>query len=207
MAKIYSSCLNFFIALLAVGLTSCTTVAPPSAPSSTGGPSWKTREASLSRLQSWQLSGKIAVQTAKDSGSASVDWWQNRGQYAVSLLGPLGTHGMKLSGRSGQVMLETADGKRFTAQNPEQLLAEQWGFHLPVSHLKYWIRGIPVPNLPYSSKFDGTNRLSSLTQGGWNVQFLDYTQTNSVDLPSKLVIQSAALKTKIIIYHWKIGSI
>ena len=45
-------------------------------------------------------------------------------------------------------MLQTSDGKRYNAASPEQLLAEQWGFHLPVSNMKYWVRGLPVPGIP-----------------------------------------------------------
>ena len=154
--------------------------------------------------ESWQLNGKIAVQTAQDSGSATILWIENHDRYNVSLYGPLGTQGLKLTGQPGHVTLITADGKRFIAESAEQLLAENWGFHLPLSNLRYWIRGLPVPGIPHDSRFDNQHRLIFLNQQGWRVEFQDYVATKTIDLPNKLLINSATLKTKIVIYQWKI---
>ena len=170
-----------FLFILVSLITSCATVAPTAPPSQV---SWQDRETILNRIQSWQINGKIGVQTAQDSGSATVDWIQNQQNYSVSLLGPLGTNGLKLSGQPGKVTLDMSDGKHFTASNPEELLAKQWGFNLPVSYLRYWIRGLPVPSLPVNSQFDTSHRLTDLMQQGWHVQFLSYTRQNNVDLPS-----------------------
>jgi outer membrane lipoprotein LolB len=166
---------------------------------------WKDRQLALNRIQSWQISGKIAVQTPKDSGSASVDWTQNQGSFIISLMGPLGSNGLRLSGQPGKVTLETADGKHFTASNPEQLLAERWGFHLPVSNLKYWIRGLPVPGIPANTQFDSAGRLTQLSQQGWHIRFLSYTRAGAADVPAKLFINSSDLNVKIIVYNWKVG--
>ena len=190
------------LAVLFTLLSACTTVTPPSPPA-TQIP-WKNRELALNRIMGWEISGKIAVQTAKDSGSANVDWMQNHGQYTVSLYGPLGAGGLKLIGHPGMVTMEASNGKRVTAKSPEQLLAQQWGWNLPVSSLSYWIRGLPVPGVPYSGHFDGYNRLSSLVQQGWNVQFLSYRNYGTVDLPDKLTIDSSTLRSKIVIHQWKI---
>lgn len=186
-----------------LGLTSCTTITtPPEAP--TTKLTWQDRQAQLNRLDSWQLKGKIGVHTAQDSGSATVDWLQNRGRYTVSLEGPLGAGGMKLSGQPGNVTLEMSNGKRVTASNPEELLAREWGFNLPVSYLKYWVRGLPAPGA-VNTQFDDYHRLTQLSQSGWRVQFLSYTTINKLDLPTKIEISSSALSSKIIIYDWKLG--
>lgn len=185
---------------LIAGLAGCTSLAPKAPPQAAL--SWQERQTILNRLQSWQLNGKIAVQTPQDSGSATVDWMQSNSRYAVSLYGPLGTNGLKLSGQPGSVTLVMSDGKRYTANNPDELLAKRWGFHLPVSYLHYWIRGLPVPSLPSNSQFDASHRLVSLTQQGWQVQFLSYMSNGIIDLPEKLVITSSSLKVKIIVYRW-----
>ncbi len=189
-------------------LTACQQMAPSTASAtspSTISPSWSQRKIALTRLQQWQLNGKIAVQTAQDAGSASVDWLQAGKQYTISLFGPLGTHGMKLQGHPQQVTLTFADGKQYNANNPEELLAQQWGFRVPVSYLHYWIRGLPVPMVATNTmQFDDQHRLSSLSQQEWQVQFLGYTRVGTMDLPEKITITSAALKTKIVIYQWRV---
>lgn len=190
--------------LVTAGLASCATVTTKEAPPPTKPISWQERETTLSRLQSWQLNGKIAVRTSQDSGSASVDWAQNRRSYLISLMGPLGSNSLKLQGSPAEVTLTTSDGKRYTAANPEELLAKRWGYNVPVSHLKYWIRGLTAPGIPAQTQFDQANRLSSLRQDGWYVEFPSYTRSGNVDLPSKVFITSSSLNVKIIIYKWSV---
>ena len=195
---------RIIIIVLVLLITSCTTITPETPVPAQQELSWKTRQQILSRLQNWQLNGKIAVQTAQDSGSATIDWTQKPKQYAISLLGPLGTHGMKLTGQPGQVTMETAEGKHFTASTAEQLLAEQWGFNLPVSNLYYWVRGLPAPGSMHNEKLDAYQRLTSLSQKGFRIEYLAYTRTGAIDLPAKMTITSPTLKTKIIIYQWNV---
>lgn len=190
--------------LLSIGLIACSHVTITPMPRTSPSPSWPIRQQRLNDIENWELSGKIAVQTQRDSGSASLDWIQRRGQYRVALIAPLGAGGVTVSGGPGHVAMETTDGKHYTAQSPETLLAEHWGFSLPVSNLTYWVRGLPVPNMPQQTQFDSYNRLASLTQQGWNVQYLDYTQVSSVELPSRIFITSPSLKTRIVINTWKI---
>lgn len=162
------------------------------------------RQTSLASINSWRINGKIAVYGARDSGSASVNWVQNRGHYSISLLGPLGSHGLKLTGDPGHVNLQTSDGKSYQAANPEQLLAQRWGFHLPVSNMRYWVRGLPVPG-PAKTQFDNEGRLTDLVQQGWHVQYQSYTKVSRVDLPDRISITSPSLRVKIVIYQWNIG--
>ncbi|MBX3708617.1 MAG: lipoprotein insertase outer membrane protein LolB [Gammaproteobacteria bacterium] len=194
-----------WILLLSLTIGGCSTIAPteitpPAAPKATP----KDRQTALNRIQSWWLNGKIAVQTKQDSGSATVAWTQNQRRYTISLLGPLGSHGMRLSGQPGRVTLQTSDGKSFSAKSPEQLLAEKWGFQLPVSNMNYWIRGLPVPGTPANTQLDPYGRLTALRQQGWNIQYLSYANVNGVDLPEKLSITSSSLRVKIIVYQWRI---
>ncbi len=186
---------------LLASVSGCTTMTPPAAKQSTV--TWDARKTLLARLQSWQINGKIAVATAKDSGTASVDWSQRADNFTISLYGPLGANGIKLNGGPGHVTLHTSDGKTATAATAEQLLAQQWGWQLPLSSLKYWVRGLPVPNIPQQSTFDAAHRLASLNQQGFTIQYQGYTTSHGMDLPQHMSITSPALKSKIIIYQWK----
>lgn len=188
---------------LTIAITSCSVVTPPPAPE-VNIPR-QDRQAALNQIKNWNIDGKIAVHTPQDAGSASFDWSQHHSQFAISLLGPLGTNGLKLSGRPGNVLLQMSDGKRYTAASPEQLLAERWGFHLPVSNLTYWVRGLPAPGSTSNTQFDSYGRLSELAQQGWHIRYLSYTRVGSVDLPTKIFINSTALNVKMMIYNWKVS--
>jgi outer membrane lipoprotein LolB len=197
-----------WIVLLGMALSGCAVTPPVETPSSTppAAPkaTWSDRQTALGRIQSWWASGKIAVQTARDSGSATVTWAQRGGSYNIAMQGPLGSHSMQLTGRPGQVRLQTADGKTYNARSPEQLLATQWGFKLPIANMNYWIRGLPVPSVPANTQFDRYGRLTSLNQAGFRVLYLRYTNVGGVDLPQQMSIASSSLNVKIMIYQWKV---
>jgi outer membrane lipoprotein LolB len=186
-------------------LTNCATKpkTTPALPIPTTAPSWATRQAALNKLTTFTIKGKIAVQTPQESGSATLDWSQQQDHYLISLYGPLGAGGLKLSGQPGHITLKTNDGKTSTAGSPESLLKKVWGFNVPVSNLRYWVRGIPVPKLAYDSRLDNEHRLRQLIQAGYSIQFLGYTHTDGFDLPNKIFITSPSLKTKLIIYQWQ----
>lgn len=190
-----------FALSFALLLTSCTTLAPPSTPTKTI--SWSAREAQLKNIHQFDIKGKIAVRTTQDSGSATIHWLQNGDNYTISIFGPLGSDGMTLHGRPGSVTMELANGKKVSANNAETLLAQQWGYHLPVSYLKYWIRGLPAPGAD-SQKLDQYNRITSLSQAGWQVEFLTYTNQNGIEVPQKINVTSADLVTKLVIYNWEV---
>jgi outer membrane lipoprotein LolB len=189
----------FFLTAL---ITGCSTVAPPAPAEQIP---WKKREIALNEIQNWTINGKIALIAANNSGSATVDWTQHNKSYTISLMGPLGANGIKLTGEPGHVVMHTADGKTFTASNPEQLLAEKWGWHLPVSNINYWVRGMTVPGIPAKTHFDNYGRLTDLSQQGFEVQYLSYTKSGGRDLPSRISINSPGLKVKMIVYSWTVS--
>src|SRR5579864_7161557 len=95
-----------FALIASLWLSGCATIAPSTPkPAATPAMSWQDREQSLQKLQSWQINGKIAVQTNQDAGSASLDWTQRGGNYQVNITGPLGTHSVKIAGGPGKATI------------------------------------------------------------------------------------------------------
>jgi outer membrane lipoprotein LolB len=195
-----------FVLLLPIWLGGCSTVKEAAAPPQNKQTTWDNRSGSLTSLRHWNIEGKIAVQNQakKDSGSASLKWQQNNLNYTMLFYGPMGAGSEKLSGTPGKVVLEMSNGKTATAKSPEALLASQTGWRLPVSSMYYWVRGLPVPNLPVEKKFDSFNHVTQLNQQGWIIQYLRYTSVNKMDLPTKILLSNPQMTVKIIISHWNI---
>jgi outer membrane lipoprotein LolB len=193
------------ISILTLWLTSCATTSEKNLPENKVQPK-ETRVQALSRIQSWNINGIIAVHNTekKSNITANIKWQQHGNSFSMLLFGPMGASAIKLSGHPGSVRLETADGKTFTAPTPERLLAEQTNWNIPVSSLFYWIRGLSVPNIPAKTHFDTFNHLSQLEQQGWQIQFLNYTSVNHIDMPNKIFLYSPQLNVKIIINEWKL---
>ncbi|MES2218113.1 MAG: lipoprotein insertase outer membrane protein LolB [Pseudomonadota bacterium] len=197
---------NYLLALLCITiLTSCaTTQTAPQAPQNQV-VGWEARAKTLSSITRWNISGMIAIRNPKDNVSASIHWKQTHKNYALDLFGPMGTNAFKLTGSPHQVSLQNPHGQMFYASSPEQLLVQQTGWNLPVSNLYYWIRGLPVPGVPAQKHLDAYNHITQLDQEGWQIQYLRYTSTNSIDLPTKIFMRSNGLSVKLIISQWQVN--
>ena len=202
METYYRALKRIFFTAFALGLASCATLPAPETPKNETLP-WDSRVQTLSSIESWDIKGLIAIRTNKDAESANLNWQQNRQSFIINILGPLGSNSYTLVGSPGKVELTNPKGKKFYAESPEALLTQQTGWRLPVSHLKYWVRGLPVPGMAANKHYDAYHHLTELTQDGWQVQFLRYTSAHQVDLPSKIFLNSTNLNVKIIISQWQ----
>lgn len=185
-------------------LTACTTMPASQAPNNQQIP-WQQRETQLTNLSAWTVNGAIGIQQKNQANSASLYWQQsNQNNYVLNLQGPLGAGAMKITGTKQQVTMLTGKNKTYTAPNAETLLKAQTGWYLPVSSLYYWAKGLPVPGIPATKKYDQYHHLSQLTQQGWQISYLRYTAVGTIDLPSKIILKKAPFTIKLIFSQWKI---
>lgn len=168
--------------------------------------SFEQTQQQLNTIKRWHLSGKIAVQTHKDAGSADIHWARYGDRYMIALYGTFGSNGIHLSGHPGHIIMMDSQGHRYEARSAEQLLGRVWGYHVPISNLNYWVRGMPAPGHYEEKKLDRNNRLVFLRQAGWFVHLGNYTRVGKFDLPTKIFMTSHDVRTKLIIYQWHVRS-
>lgn len=161
------------------------------------------RDQSLAQLKKWHIAGKLGVKTNQDAGSVIFSWNQTLENYQLSFSGPLGAHSMSLNGTPTHAVLKNEQGKELSGSDAESLVATQTGWKLPVAYLQYWVKGVPAPHSEHRSTFDKKHRLTSLVQAGWIIRYLDYTNINHIDLPSRMSLQTTGLDAKLLIYSWK----
>ena len=164
---------------------------------------WNQHKQQLSHLDGWQISGKVGIRAPKDSGSGTLFWLQRQDYYDIRLSGPLGRGAARLTGRPGQVALEVANQGRYEAPDPETLLQDQLGWKLPVSHLVWWVRGLPAPDSKSRLTLDGDSRLANLDQDGWQVEYLSYSEQNGFWLPERIKLHGRDLDGTLVIKDWQ----
>ncbi|QQZ41199.1 lipoprotein localization protein LolB [Pseudomonas sp. SK3(2021)] len=164
---------------------------------------WREHKQQLAGLDGWQINGKIGIRAPKDSGSGTLFWLQRQDYYDIRLSGPLGRGAARLTGRPGQVALEVANQGRYEAPTPEALLEEQLGWNLPVSHLAWWVRGLPAPDSKSHLTLDGDSRLSNLEQDNWQVEYLSYAQQSGYWLPERIKLHGRDLDVTLVIKEWQ----
>ena len=164
---------------------------------------WREHKAQMTGIDGWQINGKIGIRAPKDSGSGTLFWLQRQDYYDIRLSGPLGRGAARLTGSPGKVSLEVANQGRYEAPTPEVLLEEQLGWNLPVSHLNWWVRGLPAPDSKSRLTLDTDSRLANLDQDGWQVEYLSYAEQNGFWLPERIKLHGADLDVTLVIKEWQ----
>ena len=160
------------------------------------------RKSILAEMDRWSATGRLVVSTTKESMNASVRWDQAEENYTVRLSGPFGTGAAELKGTPEEVSLR-ADDKLHTAATPEELMENVFGWRLPVAGLRYWLMGLIAPGVEISDvRFDAGGRLEYLEQSGWRIQFKRYGKTTTLDMPTKVFMDSATLRARIVVQEW-----
>ena len=166
---------------------------------------WSQRLIGLRHIVAWDIQGAIAMRRGEQGGRANVRWWQSAGEhFQLRLWGPLGSAAVKISGTPSHVMLQTKDGVKRSG-NAQKLLDESLGWHFPIQYLYYWLRGMPVPHITSEQLFDNRQRLDSLEQAGWSIQYMNYKTVKNYELPTKLTLEHAKTQIRIVIRRWTLA--
>lgn len=170
---------------------------------------FQTHQDSLLPIQQWTMSGKLGVKSQQESGSASISWQQNGSGYDIHLHGPLGQKSISITGDSHQVSLKEKGKPAMTARSPEALIKKTTGWHLPLSQLNYWMRGVPAPKAKIKKITpNSTGLIAQLEQSGWLIEYQSYHQIQHqnqlIYLPKKIVASLDDIRLTLIIREWKL---
>lgn len=150
----------------------------------------------------WRLTGRAGVRAADAGATLNVRWRQTAAGYRLDLSGPFGAGAVRLTSDGDGALLETADGERYRAASAEALLKAATGFTLPVDYLRWWVRGLPVPNLGGTVVVDADGRCARVEQAGWVVRCSDYREVGGFALPGRVSVQRDALRMRLAVGAW-----
>ena len=149
--------------------------------------SWQEQRALLEQSRNWQLRGRVNVRYQDESHTPRIQWQQQDDNYRIRLWGTFNAGNTIIAGKPNLVTMEH-DGKIIKAANPENLILENLGYELPVSHLEFWIRGLPSPDSDSELEFSKSNRLLMIKQDGWEVSYPEVHRFDGLTLPRRVEI-------------------
>lgn len=162
-------------------------------------------QAHLQAIIHWEVQGKLGIRLPDNSGSLYFNWKQEPNQYAIHLSGPLGQGATWIRGNHSGVTIQAGNKPKVFAATPEALLAKTLGWSLPVQELYYWTRGLQSPMSEVTaSSYSDDQKLLTLEQSGWQLQFKRYRDFSGWSLPQKLIAQRDDIRLTFVIKNWKI---
>lgn len=168
---------------------------------------WQDHLQQMAGVQAWDIRGRIAIQTEDSGGQADLYWTQqNPSYYDIKLVLPFGSGTSLLQGRPQGVVLINGDGQRIYEQNPDRLLAAVQGWEFPVTGLRYWLRGMPVPERRSRLiNWNESGYLQLMEQDGWRIEMRGYQQVGKYQLPKKLFLRrldNHELDVRLVFRQW-----
>ena len=193
----------FMTLCLLATLAACSSL-PPQAPSATKASLSLHQQhlASLSRIQRFELKGRLGVQADGKGYSASLIWQHNAEQDDIRIYSPLGGQLARIQKTTDGISLEDAQGQVSVGKDAESLTQALLGWRLPLSGLADWVLGRPVNAAMSSITWDDAGHTLSLNEADWVIAYQQYQASPDTFLPYKLSLKNARVQLKLIVEKW-----
>ncbi len=203
--------LLLIIWLVAFVLSSCSSIPPTSKPP--GSVKQETdalarqraHQASIASLHDFSIDGRIGIQAQGHGLSGKMDWQHWGGKNTLAFYSPLGGKIASVVTTETGITLTTGDNKVYSAADAETLTEQTLCWRMPVRNLEDWIVGRPNAAPVSDASWDDAGKLTKLTQDGWEIEYLSYTESNGYTLPSKLNLRNPKLFLKLVIDRWQLS--
>lgn len=165
---------------------------------------WSERQAMLREIEEFRMEGRLALNTGRRGYSGTVTWEQNDDILDFRFRGPFGFGGFRIHGDADRLRVKTTAGDEFLLTDPEREMTERFGWSLPVRSMRYWILGVSDPDLPASEQADEQGLLESMEQGGWQVRYDGYADSEGLMLPRRLDMERGEIRIRVMTDRWDI---
>lgn len=156
----------------------------------------------LANIQTFQLKGRLAVNTNGKGYSGSMSWQHQTNADTIDVFTPLGSKIAHIEKTDAQVTLTNAKGERVSAQDAESLTEKTLGWRLPLKGLSDWALGRPTQAPITQQQWDASGKLTLLEQQGWKIEYLEYQDQLKVPLPQKITLRRENILLKLVVEQW-----
>ena len=162
--------------------------------------------ATLADIQSFDIQGRIGVQTDGRGFSGATRWHHAGERDTIGLFSPLGGQVANIEKTKSRVVLTDGDGKTYEANDAETLTQQTMGWTLPMRGLPDWVLGRPTNDAIELAIWDAQGKLTRLKQSGWDIQYQAYMTADGHQLPSRIMMVSPKLNLKLLVERWQLGA-
>ncbi len=194
--------------LASLVLAACSINAPKGPATSPTSPQWREHEAQVKQLEHYQTRGAFAYISDRQKVYARFFWQQySPDSYRLLLTNPLGSTEMELKVQSGIAQITNNQGKKYTSDNPDEMIQKLTGMSIPLANLRLWMLGLPGDESDFT--LDSQYRLSKVnySQNGLkgNVVYQSYSDDVIPSLPDRLELTQGDQRIKLKMDSWTLN--
>jgi outer membrane lipoprotein LolB len=150
------------------------------------------------QITGFTLQGRIAVRREQNRFSGELSWRHSPSDDNILISGPLGQGLAELTRDAAGAHLTTAERRKFSAPDLDQLATQVFGFALPLSGMAQWIVG----NADTTQR-DAAGRPQRAVVDGWNIDYLDWEAASADALPLLIEMRRDELEVRLKIIEWQ----
>lgn len=153
-------------------------------------------------VSSWSFNGKMAINDNQTNGSGRVHWEIRPNFVKAQFKAPLGQGNWIITETEKEAKLESSQNGVSFAQNAQQLIAMELGWHFPWESLQYWVRGYRTNQALITH-----NKVPNIIKdNGWEITYQKWMDTPLGLLPRKIKATKDNYSLKLVIYDWEVSS-
>jgi outer membrane lipoprotein LolB len=176
-------------------------------PVGTDGRSLAERRQTLEAESSWEMRGRLTVDTGDRAIQGRFNWRQDSDVLELIVRNPLGAGVLQVAGSPGALTV-TSRGETHMLADPEVELSELVGWWLPIASLPHWLLGFPDPGFRSSTELGLDGTLAALEQRLWRVAYPTYQLAavgpgDSVLVPRRIDLTHRELKLRLTVDDWQ----
>jgi outer membrane lipoprotein LolB len=142
------------------------------------------------------------VAAAQEGFNAKLRWKQQGGRSNLALDGPLGVGGVRITADGGNLNVINAHGDPLDSDAARREITTRLGFDPPLQSLRFWVQGVPDPAHPADEVLDDNQRLATLRQDGWQIDYPKYTTVAGQWLPSLITLKRDNVRVRLLVDGW-----
>ena len=144
----------------------------------------------------FELSGRVAVRHAGESGSARIFWRHSDDADRLLITSPIGQGIADISRDGERFLLVTSDKKEYRATDAESLTEQALGWRLPLAGLSDWVQGRASGDRP--AGITGAGEGLEIRQDGWRVAYEEFRGGK----PFRLRLSRPDIEIRLVVDQW-----
>ena len=164
---------------------------------------WDARTSYLYGQQDWTAHIALVGNKHQEKFKVRVIWKQQSEDYQIKLRDFIGRTIAIIDGTPSGVVAKTSMGERYQGDDAEALINQLFTINIPVTGMRYWLQGVPMPNETIDRiELDDNGLAKHLSQQGWTISYPQYVQNLPYKMPSQVILQFENIKLTTKISQW-----
>jgi len=190
------------VSLIAMALTGCVTVTPVITKQDAD-QIWQARSEYLYQQNHWTVHLALIGVTAEQKFKTRAIWEQKGDRYTIKLRDFIGRTVAIIDGSPEAVSAKTSKGEQFKGDNAEQLIKQLFDIQIPVAGMRYWLLGLPKPNVEIKQlALNDQGLAEQVNQQGWAMSYPYYLEYDPFKMPSQILLAYDDIDLTVKVSQW-----